>query len=141
MPDSTFTINRNAVSNIEKRTHQVLFEHLETYARAVGVPQPALSFVSRYQYASIEEARRVVDALNFVVTEAEQRSNRKLNVYDLETVRELVGWEPKTDDLLAIPLSTAEKNSMVERLRTRKDKIGDNSDSLVADTPLWRASN
>lgn len=80
---SQIPINRNAVTKLENRTRVPSFEHLENYSRLLGLPSSALSFVSRYQRTSLDEAEKVAQAMLNVVMDAKREGRNRLDCRDL----------------------------------------------------------
>jgi len=137
VPNEGFTINRNAVSDIEAKKHSIQFEHLEAYAHTVGVPMGVLTLVSRYQYSNLDEAELVVDSLRDVIQNARKVGRNKLTIDDLRVLGRMInvstnGESPPTSR------DEAESETLVSQLKQQKRRLGNDVENLVQDMPLWK---
>ncbi len=120
----------DAVNSLESRTQAITFEHIETYSRLLGLPTSVLSFVSRYQHESLDEAERVAQAMLDVVVEAKKRNQKRLSIYDLHVLAARIdisfdGREP----LPQIPLhkyrAQLEEEELAAKRRVRPGTSGE----------------
>lgn len=137
VPNEGFTINRNAVSEIEAKKHNLQYEHLETYAHAVGVPMGVLTLVSRYQYTDLDEAQLVVDSLSAVIRDAKSDGRNKLTIEDLRRLGRMINVKSNGNEH-DVKLEDVQRETAVSRLERQKRRLGPNVDDLIKDTALWQ---
>ena len=90
------TFSRGTVRKIENRLGVLRYEHLETYARAIGLPMAVLHFVSRYQRGKLSEGTKVLGHLQHVVGDAEAQKRDYLTVGDLTDLCQKINLQERS---------------------------------------------
>jgi hypothetical protein len=99
-PERATTYRTDVVGEIEGRTRIVDYEHIETYARSIGLPTCVLGFVSRYQRTSLDEAKLVAEAMLEVTEMARREGRNRLTVNDLHILAEKIDLDfPRRPEL------------------------------------------
>jgi len=133
-PNLSTKYRPDVVGEIESRSRILDFEHMETYARTLGLPTCVLSFVSRYQRMPLDEAKLVAEEM-LKITELALRERRtRLTAHDLHVLAEQINLEiPRRP---ALPPSGNTLKTMVEAFEEQAAKT-DLPEKDAQDLPLF----
>lgn len=125
------------INKIEERERNLLFENIESYSRLLGIPTCALSFVSRYQRTSLDEAHVVAVAMLQLIKDARRDGRNRLSVIDLHRIAHMINLTDVAHRPPLPPLDDVSKPpSEIDAASHRRHRRGEDG---VETTPLFGA--